>query len=55
MSDWTYPQLAVGILLTLAFGYVFTRVVSFAYFRTKLEHLRSVLRELNGGRRNGEK
>ncbi len=34
--------------------YLVVRVVSVAYFRTKLEHLRSVLRELNGGRHNGE-
>lgn len=33
-------------VLALMFAYVLTRIVSFAYFRTKFEHLRAVLREL---------
>lgn len=40
-----YEIFLLGVLLIL-FAYVTTRAVSFAYFRTKLEHLRSVLREL---------
>lgn len=37
--------LAAGILCIM-FAYVLVRTASFAYFRTRLEYLRSVLREL---------
>lgn len=36
-----------GFLTVLA--YVVVRVGSFAYFRTKMEHFRSVLKEINKG------
>lgn len=35
-----------GAILVIMFAYVFVRSVSFAYFRTRLEYLRSALREL---------
>ena len=40
----------VGGFLIIIFAYAVVRVGSFAYFRTKLEYLRSVLKALNGGR-----
>lgn len=43
-----------GAALLVVFAYIFTRVVSYAFFRTRLEHLRSTLKELNGGHKNGE-
>lgn len=33
-------------VLAIAFAYVLVRAASFAFFRTRLEHFRSVLREL---------
>lgn len=39
-------------IVLVAFAYVLVRVASHAYFRTKLEHLRSVLRELRKGDNN---
>ena len=44
--------LAIAGLLVF-FAYVIVRTASFAYFRTKLEYLRSVLKELHGGERDG--
>lgn len=45
---------AIGIVLLIIVAYAVVRVASFAHFRTRLEYLRSVLREIHGGRRNGE-
>lgn len=42
----TFVELFLGTVLLLVFAYVLVRVASFAYFRTKFEHLRAVLREL---------
>lgn len=40
------PILVVAGFLLIIFGYGVVRAGSFAYFRTKLEYLRSALREL---------
>ncbi len=40
--------LIAGVLFIL-FAYTVVRAGSFAYFRTKLEYLRSVLKEINKG------
>ena len=45
---------AIGIALLIIVAYAVVRVASFAHFRTRLEYLRGVLKELHGGRRNGE-
>lgn len=45
---------AAGALLLFIFAYVVVRIASFAYFRTKLEFLRSALTELRKEKdRNG--
>lgn len=36
-------------LVALIFAYAMVRVTSFAYFRTKLEHLRASMKELRKG------
>ena len=48
----SFMYLAVG-LGAIILAYAIVRSASFAYFRTKLEYLRSVLKQLDGGR-NGE-
>ena len=45
--DFLYVALAAIFLVLVA--YAVSRAVSFAHFRTRLEYLRSVLKELNGG------
>lgn len=40
--------IVAGIAIII-FAYVVVRAGSFAYFRTKLEYLRSVLKEINKG------
>ncbi len=40
--------LAWGVVFVV-FAYVVARSISFAYFRTKYEHLRKVMRELKEG------
>ena len=51
---WTSMSWLAGAVLLVIFAYVISRVVSFAHFRTKLEYLRNVLKELNrGGGPNG--
>ena len=43
-----------GAVLLVILAYAVTRAASFAHFRTKLEYLRNVLREINrGGGPNG--
>lgn len=42
--------IVIGVLLVV-FGYAIVRSVSFAYFRTKLEHWRKVVREMKEGDR----
>lgn len=44
--------IAIGLGL-IVLAYAIVRSASFAYFRTKLEYLRSVLKQLDGGH-NGE-
>lgn len=43
-----------GAILLVILAYVLVRVASYAFFRTRLEYMRSVLRELNGGHKNGK-
>lgn len=43
----------LGIIIVAIGGYAFSRAVALAWFRTKLEFVRSVIRE--GARGNGEK
>lgn len=50
---WDALSYVAGALLLLLLVYGVVRVGSFAYFRTKLAHMRSVLKELNGGDRDG--
>ena len=33
-------------MIIVVFGYAFVRGISFAYFRTKLEHYRAILKEM---------
>jgi hypothetical protein len=37
-------------VVTVILAYAVVRAASFAHFRTKLEYLRSVLKELRGGK-----
>ena len=48
-----FGYLIAGLALVVL-AYVIVRAASFAHFRTKLEYLRSVLKELHGGRQNGQ-
>ena len=49
-TSFMYLAIGAGIVVLV---YASARSASFAYFRTKLEYLRSVLKQLDGGR-NGE-
>lgn len=55
MSVSVYFNYALAGLGLVVLAYVIVRVGSFAYFRTKYEHLKSVLRLLrqDGGDSNG--
>ena len=44
----SFMYLAIG-LSAIVLAYAIVRSASFAYFRTKLEYLRSVLKQLDGG------
>jgi hypothetical protein len=46
---WTSLSWLAGAVLLVILAYAVTRAASFAHFRTKLEYLRSVLREINRG------
>ena len=51
---WTSLSWLAGAALLVILAYAVSRAASFAHFRTKLEYLRSVLREINrGGGPNG--
>lgn len=41
-----------GAILIILFVYVLVRTASFAYFKTRLEHFRVMLKELNNGGNN---
>jgi hypothetical protein len=42
----------LAALFLVLLSYVISRAASFAHFRTRLEYLRSVLKELNGGNKH---
>jgi hypothetical protein len=46
MEVFYYVLIAFGLVLL---AYAMSRAASFAFFRTRLEYLRSVFREINGG------
>lgn len=46
MSD--LAQYALGLLALVVVGYVLSRVVAVAWFRTKTEHVRRIMREMKG-------
>ena len=53
---WTSLSWLAGAMLLVILAYAVSRAASFAHFRTKLEYLRSVLREINrGGGPNGQR
>jgi hypothetical protein len=43
----------VGALLIVIFAYAVVRSMSFAYFRSRLEHLRAVMKEMRKGETDG--
>ena len=46
-------QIAFSGAILAVVGYIIVRVWTFAYFRSKIEYLRSRLRELKGEHENG--
>lgn len=55
-NDWVWA--VVWLLATapilIAVAYLIVRAASLAHFRTKLEYLRSMLKELGKGEHNGQ-
>lgn len=47
--DTVFAYMLGGIFLTIL-AYAVVRSASYAYFRTRLEHMRRIFREFNGGK-----
>jgi hypothetical protein len=48
-------QSVIGVLTLIVFSDLVTRVVTFAYFQSKLEYFRSMSKELNTPLNQGER
>jgi hypothetical protein len=54
MSTDLWLFFGIGWVLLLIPAYLFSSIISMAYFQEKLEYHRKALREIEGGRKHGE-
>lgn len=58
MDGYEFTRLIIGLLIlapiVVAIAYAVVRAASFAHFRTKLEYLRTMMKEVGGDQQNGK-